>query len=85
MYDLVERMGDIPLKTEHGNAIYLRDVAKPTDANFIQTNVVRVNGRRQVYIPVYRQLGASTLSVVDDLKECDPRHEGAAQPRPTST
>ncbi|HVU88659.1 MAG TPA: efflux RND transporter permease subunit, partial [Pirellulales bacterium] len=32
MYDLIERMGDIPIKTEHGNAIYLRDVAKPTDA-----------------------------------------------------
>ncbi len=57
MYDLVERMGDIPIKTEHGNAIYLRDVATPKDANFIQTNIVRVNGRRQVYIPVYRQLG----------------------------
>ena len=43
---------------------YLRDVAEPKDANFIQTNVVRVNGRRQVYIPVYRQLGMSTLDVV---------------------
>ena len=68
MYDLIERMGDIPIKTEHGNAIYLRDVAKPKDANFIQTNVVRVNGRRQVYIPVYRQAGSSTLSVVSSLK-----------------
>ena len=27
MYELVERMGDIPLRTEHGNAAYLRDVA----------------------------------------------------------
>src|SRR5205085_10690535 len=35
---------------------------------FIQTNIVRVNGRRQVYIPVYRQIGASTLSVVEALK-----------------
>ena len=72
MYDLIERMGDIPIKTEHGNAIYLRDVAKPSDANFIQTNVVRVNGRRQVYIPVYRQSGASTLTVVNALKEALP-------------
>jgi multidrug efflux pump subunit AcrB len=72
MYDLVDRMGDIPLRTEHGNATYLKDVALPTDANFIQTNVVRVNGRRQVYIPVYRQLGSSTLSVVDNLKETVP-------------
>jgi multidrug efflux pump subunit AcrB len=68
MYDYVQSMGDIPLRTEQGNAAYLRDVATPTDANFIQTNVVRVNGRRQVYIPVFRQLGASTLSVVDTLR-----------------
>jgi multidrug efflux pump subunit AcrB len=69
MYELIERMGDIPIKTQHGNAIYLRDVAKPTDANFIQTSVVRVNGKREVYVPVYRQSGASTLSVVDNLKK----------------
>ena len=30
---------------------------------------VRVNGRKQVYIPVYRQMGASTLEVVDKLKK----------------
>jgi multidrug efflux pump subunit AcrB len=69
MYSLVDRMGDIPIKTEHGNAIYLRDVATPKDANFIQTNVVRVNGRRQVYIPVFRQLGMSTLDVVSGVKK----------------
>ena len=32
-------------------------------------SIVRVNGRRQVYIPVYRQAGASTLDVVGSLKE----------------
>jgi multidrug efflux pump subunit AcrB len=68
MFDLVERMEEIPLRNEHGNAAFLRDVATPKDANFIQTNVVRVNGKRQVYIPVFRQLGASTLQVVDTLK-----------------
>lgn len=72
MYELVTRMGDIPLRTEHGNVTYLRDVAKPKDASFIQTNIVRVNGRRQVYIPVYRQSGSSTLAVVDGLKKALP-------------
>src|SRR5437773_8866590 len=69
MYELVERMGDIPLRTGPGNATYLRDVATPKDASFIQTNVVRVNGTRQVYIPVYRQVGASTLDVVNNLRD----------------
>ncbi len=72
MYALVQRMGDIPLHTEHGNVVFLKDVAKPEDASFIQTNVVRVNGRRQVYIPVFRQSGSSTLAVVDALKKALP-------------
>ena len=70
-----------PIKTEHGNAIYLRDVAEPKDANFIQTNVVRVNGRRQVYIPVFRQLGMSTLDVVERREKGSARH-GSRLSRP---
>ncbi len=72
MYDLVEKMGEIPLRIEPGNATFLRDVATPKDSALIQTNVVRVNGQRQVYIPVYRQLGSSTLDVVDNLKKSIP-------------
>ncbi len=68
MFDLVSRMEDVPLRNEHGNAAYLRDVATPKDASYIQTNIVRVDGKRQVYIPVFRLLGASTLQVVDTLK-----------------
>ncbi len=68
MVNVVSRMEDIPLHNEPGNATFLRDVATPKDANFIQTNVVRVNGRRQVYVPVFRQLGSSTLDVVNNLK-----------------
>jgi multidrug efflux pump subunit AcrB len=69
MFDLPEQMADIPIHTEHGKGGFLSELADPKDASFIQTNVVLVNGRRQVYIPVYRQVGASTLTVVDTLKE----------------
>lgn len=69
MYEIIERMGDIPVKNDKGKIVFLRDVANPKDASLIQTNVVRVNGRRQVYIPVYRQMGKSTLDVVDGLKK----------------
>jgi multidrug efflux pump subunit AcrB len=71
MYELVNRMGEIPIKSDAktGKMVYLRDVAKPRDASLVQTNIVRVDGRRQVYIPVYRQQGASTLSVVNTLRK----------------
>src|SRR6516165_5954900 len=78
MFKLVERMKDIPINTNPRNPIFLEEVADPRDSAFIQTNVVRVSDathpvsdnprRRQVYIPVYRQIGASTLDVVDTLK-----------------
>src|SRR5262249_52082535 len=60
-------------KTDNpGRTIFLGDVAEPRVSSLIQTNVVLVNGVRQVYIPVYRQQGASTLSVVKALKESLP-------------
>ncbi len=68
MYEKVEDMGFMPLEADTNAAKFLRDVARPADSAFIQTNIVRVDGRRQVYIPVYRQQGASTLAVVNDLK-----------------
>src|SRR5579883_2781006 len=59
MYELVERMGDVPIKADQNGVVFLRDVAVPKDAALVQTNIVRVDGRRQVYIPVFRQQGAS--------------------------
>ncbi len=69
MYATVDSMAEVPIRTDaDGRMVFLKDVAKPKDAAVIQTNVVRVDGRRQVYVPVYRQQGYSTLDVVGNLK-----------------
>jgi multidrug efflux pump subunit AcrB len=72
LYMYPDEMKSIPLRTERGNVAFLGDVASPEDAAFIQTNVVRVNGHREVYIPVFRQLGASTLGVVQSVRKSLP-------------
>ena len=72
MIEIVNEMGDIPINPEPGKFGYLKEVAAPEDAAFIQTNIVLINGRKQVYIPIYRQTGASTLDVVDKLRESLP-------------
>jgi multidrug efflux pump subunit AcrB len=72
LFKAVEHMKDIPLRVSPEKVDFLGDVAVPEDASFIQTNVVRINGKREVYIPVFRQHGASTLKVVDHLKEVLP-------------
>ncbi|HLW68310.1 MAG TPA: efflux RND transporter permease subunit [Gemmataceae bacterium] len=71
-YSLPDSMGSIPIHPEPGKYGFLNEIAEPKDSAFIQTNVVLVNGRRQVYIPIYRQGGASTLAVVDQLKDTLP-------------
>jgi multidrug efflux pump subunit AcrB len=72
MYKLPEHMAEIPLRTRPGGVDFVGDVATPQDTHFIQESVVRINGRREVYIPVYRGPGSSTLQVVDDLKAALP-------------
>ena len=69
MYEEVKLMNEIPIKSKDGRTIFLKDVATVKDSNLPQTSVVRVNEHRQVYIPIYRQPGASTLSVVSQLRK----------------
>src|SRR5262245_15347593 len=67
MYRDVAEFNDLPLRFGD-NQVYLRDVGQAVDANVIQKSRVRINGRAQVYIPVYRQGGASSLAVADGTK-----------------
>jgi multidrug efflux pump subunit AcrB len=65
----VEDFNDIPIKTLQGRPVYLRDVADARDSSRIQTALVRINGRPQVYVPIYRQQGSSSLAVVDSVQD----------------
>lgn len=65
----VAELNDIPIKVENGATVFLRDVASAQDSYQIQTNIVRVNGKRQVYIPIYRQPGANTIQIVNEVRE----------------
>jgi len=55
--------------TFQGKEVAIADVANTQDSSQIQSNIVRVNGKRQVYIPVYRQPGANTIAVVDGIRD----------------
>ncbi len=65
----VEELDDIPVKVDGGAPVLISDVGKVVDSHQIQTNIVRINGRRQVYIPIYRQPGANTLAIVDAIND----------------
>jgi multidrug efflux pump subunit AcrB len=65
---LVSDMNDTPLGIVDGAPVLMSHVGEVRDAGQIQTNIVRTNGSRQVYVPIYRQPGANTIEIVDALK-----------------
>jgi CzcA family heavy metal efflux pump len=65
----VDGLNDLPVKTVNGATIYMKDVAHIRDGFTPQTNVVRVNGQRGVLMSTYKTGGASTLDIVDRVKE----------------
>ncbi|HEY3242259.1 MAG TPA: efflux RND transporter permease subunit [Phycisphaerae bacterium] len=67
MVEKVDELNAIPVKLEGNAPVFIRDVAEAKDTSAIQTNIVRVNGRRQVYIPIYRQPGANTIQIIEGL------------------
>ena len=50
--------------------------APAADSTSVQTNAVRVNGRRAIYIPILKQAGANTIAVIDGVKEAVARLKG---------
>jgi multidrug efflux pump subunit AcrB len=60
---------DVPVRTGAGPAVYLRDVCTVADSTDIPTGYALVNGRRAVYIPVTKRPDASTLTVVEEVRQ----------------
>jgi multidrug efflux pump subunit AcrB len=59
----------LPLRTGSGPAVLLRDVAKVAIGTDIVTGYAHKDGKRTVYIPVTKRADASTLAVVDVVKD----------------
>ncbi|HVN85644.1 MAG TPA: efflux RND transporter permease subunit [Candidatus Binatia bacterium] len=62
----------LPIKVADGTPILLGDVAPVTNTHQVQTNVVRVNGKRATYLLVIKHAAASTLAVVNRVKAMIP-------------
>jgi multidrug efflux pump subunit AcrB len=73
---LVKEMNDFPVKVINGIPVYLKDVGTAADSTAVQVNIVRVNGRRSVYVPILKQAGANTLKVIDGIRETLPKLKG---------
>jgi CzcA family heavy metal efflux pump len=78
--DAVAALNDLPVKYVNGATVYVRDVGHVRDGFAVQTNIVRQDGRRSVLLTVIKKGGASTLTIVKQLKELLPTIRSAAPP-----
>jgi multidrug efflux pump subunit AcrB len=66
----IEDIDQLPVKMSGQSPVRVADIGYSQDANTIQTNLVRVDGQKSVYIPVMKQGGdTNTIAVVDGVKE----------------
>jgi multidrug efflux pump subunit AcrB len=64
-----EEINQIPLKSVGLGSVLVADVGKAEDAGAIQTNIVRIDGQKSVYIPILKQGGESnTIAIVNGIK-----------------
>lgn len=76
--DSVDEVRDIVVRPPVGEqrAVRVSDVAQVVDAAADQTEIVRVNGQRGVYLRVLKQPGANTIAVVDAVRAAMPELRG---------
>jgi multidrug efflux pump subunit AcrB len=66
--DAVAILNEVPIKKVNGALIRIKDVAQVRDGYAIQQNIVRSEGRRSVLLSILKSGNASTLNVVDQVK-----------------
>jgi CzcA family heavy metal efflux pump len=65
----VAELNDLPVKQVGSSTVYLRDVANVRDGFAPQTNIVRQDGRRGVLMSMLKAGNASTISVVQGVRD----------------
>ncbi len=73
--DQISELLDIPLRTGSGPAVYLRDVGSVADSSDILAGYALVDSKRSVYIPVTKRPDASTITVVNLVRQSLPKFQ----------
>ncbi|MGI9458009.1 MAG: efflux RND transporter permease subunit [Aeoliella sp.] len=67
--ETIEELNETVVKTVDGNPVRISDIGKVENTAQIQSNIVRINGGRKAYIPIYRQPGANSIEIVETINE----------------
>lgn len=67
-----EEFLNLPVRVNPSSTVFIKDIATVEDAADVTTGYAVVNGKRSVYLPVIKKADASTLKVVENLKQALP-------------
>src|SRR5262249_30841471 len=76
----IEDLNNIPVKFTNGATVFLRDIGNVRDGSLVQQNIVRSAGRRAVLLSIIKNGNASTLDVVNAVKQALNVARAAAPP-----
>lgn len=76
----IEELNDLPIKTTNGATIFIHDVGNVRDGSPPQQSIVHVNGARAVLTTILKAGSASTLAIVQGVKDALPRLEESLPP-----
>ncbi len=63
-------MNQMPLKSVGNSSVLVGDIGRAIDSGALQYNIVRIDGQRSVYVPVFKQGGDSnTITIVNGMKD----------------
>ena len=64
-----EEINSLPLRSVGNASVLVGDVGHAEDSGAIQTNIVRIDGQRSVYVPILKQAGKSnTITIVNGMR-----------------
>src|SRR6202140_1254228 len=68
----IQTLSDLPIRNGSGPAVYLHDIGTIQDTSDIPTGYALVTGRRAVFFPVTKRPDASTVTVVNEVRNSLP-------------
>ena len=71
--DTIEELNDLPIKQVNGATIFVHDVGHVRDGAPPQQSIVHINGSRAVLTTILKAGSASTLSIVQGVKDALPK------------
>jgi len=76
--ETIASFADLPLRSVDGRVIRVSDVASVRDGQAIQTNIARLDGQNAVIVSILKLGNASTLDIIQQIKDRLPELRAAA-------